>query len=285
MLGVATRVGCGKRVFFVLVGLAVSAVLAGSSLAAMGVRAATDPNVGYDISYPQCNGPFPSGAFGVAGVNGGKPYGANLCLGTGDGPSELSWAGMNAQLYANTADPGPALSSHWPTGQTSPKECNTTSNPGSDTAQCHYDYGWNAAADSYKDAVAAEVSLGWVSAGSTRTVVANRWWLDVETANSWTSNTALNIQALRGEADYLASVGAPGVGFYSVSSAWKSVTGSTTAFSAYPTWLAGARSLADAQSRCATKGFTGGPTVIVQFPSKGFDGDYRCTAVRTATKR
>src|SRR5438105_1096904 len=107
MIGIATRVGRGKSMFFVLVGLAVSAVLAGSSLAAMGVRAATDPSLGYDISYPQCNGPFPSGAFGVAGVNGGKPYGANLCLGTGDGPSELSWAGLNAQLYANTADPGP----------------------------------------------------------------------------------------------------------------------------------------------------------------------------------
>ena len=77
-----------------------------------GAPAATDPNVGYDISYPQCNGTFPNGgAFGIVGVNGGLPYSANPCLGTGDGPSELSWAGMNAGLYANTADPGPALSS------------------------------------------------------------------------------------------------------------------------------------------------------------------------------
>src|SRR5205814_1115595 len=115
--------------------------------------------------------------------------------------------------------------------------------------------------------VAAEVSLGWVAAGSTRTVAANRWWLDVETANSWTSNAALNIQALQGEADYLVSVGAPGVGFYSVPSAWTSVTGSTNAFSAYPTWLAGASSLTDAQSRCAGRGFTGGTIALAQFPS------------------
>src|SRR5437879_5431539 len=82
-----------------------------------------------------------------------------------------------------------------------------------------------------------------VAAGSARTVAANRWWLDVETANSWTSNTALNIQALQGAADYLVSVGSPGVGFYSVPSAWASVTGSTSALSVYPTWLAGASSL------------------------------------------
>ena len=42
------------------------------------------------------------------GVNGGRVYIVNPCLGTGDGASELSWAGMNAGLYANTGDPGPA---------------------------------------------------------------------------------------------------------------------------------------------------------------------------------
>ena len=177
--------------------------------------AASDSTVGFDISWPQCNGNFPSGgAFGIVGVNGGKPFGANPCLGTGNGPSELSWAGMNAQLYANTADPGPALSTHWPNGQTSPKQCNTAANPGSNTLECHYDYGWNAATDSYRDAVNAYVSLGWAQSGATRTPVANQWWLDVETANSWTSTPSLNVQALQGELDYLTSAGAAGIGFY-----------------------------------------------------------------------
>src|SRR5207253_3271014 len=139
--------------------------------------------VGYDISYPQCNGSFPSNpAFGIVGVNGGRPFTANPCV-----SAELSWAGTNAGFYANTADPGPALSHHWPNGQTSPKQCNTASSPGSDTANCAYDYGWNAAADSYQDAVNAYVSLGWAPAGSTRTPVQNQWWLDVEIANSWES--------------------------------------------------------------------------------------------------
>jgi hypothetical protein len=268
-----------KRLF-VRVALTAIALLALGFVA--GAPAATDPNVGYDISYPQCNGTFPSGgAFGIVGVNGGLPFSANPCLGTGDGPSELSWAGMNAQLYANTADPGPALSSHWPNGQTSPKQCNTATNPGSNTPECHYDYGWNAAADSYQDAVNAYIALGWATTGATRTPVANRWWLDVETANSWTSTASLNVQALQGEADYLASVGAAGVGFYSSSSDWQTITAGTTAFAADPSWLAGASSLSDAQSRCGGSGFTGGGVALVQYLSGGFDADYRCGAEPT----
>ena len=264
-----------KRLF-VRLGLVGIALLALTSVAS--APAATDSNVGYDISYPQCNGPFPSGgAFGVVGVNAGLPYSANPCLGTGDGPSELSWAGMHADLYANTADPGPALSSHWPNGQSSPKQCNTATNPGADTPECHYDYGWNAAADSYQDAVNAYIAVGWAASGATRTPVANQWWLDVETANSWTASSSLNVQALEGEAGYLASVGAAGVGFYSSSSDWQTITAGTGAFAADPSWLAGASSLSDAQSRCGGSGFTGGGIALVQYPSGGFDADYRCT--------
>ena len=67
---------------------------------------------GYDISWPQCGGPYPADpAFGIVGVNKGIVYSANPCL-----ASELIWAGgTSAGLYANTANPGPALSSHWPT--------------------------------------------------------------------------------------------------------------------------------------------------------------------------
>jgi hypothetical protein len=261
-----------SRFGLALIGLLVFAIV-------VAAPAATEPNVGYDISYPQCNGTLPSGgAFGIVGVNGGKPYGANPCLGTGDGPSELSWAGMNAQLYANTADPGPALSAHWPNGQTSPKQCNTTTNPGSDTPECHYDYGWNAAADTYQDAVNAYVSLGWAASGATRTPVANQWWLDVETANSWTSTASLNVRALQGELDYLNSVGAVAVGFYSSASDWQTITAGTTGFVFSPSWLAGASSLSDAQSRCGGSGFTGGGVALVQYPSGGFDADYRCAA-------
>lgn len=231
-------------------------------------------STGYDISYPQCNAGFPSpGTFGIVGVNGGKPFGANPCLGTGSGSSELQWAGMNAGLYANTADPGPALSTHWPNGQTSPRYCDPANNS---TADCAYDYGWNAAADSYADAVNAYVSLGWAATGATRTPVANQWWLDVESANSWMTNTAMNVADLQGAADYLASVGASGVGFYANSSDWQSVTGATASFSAHPSWTPGAGSLAQAQASCGAPGITGGPVALAQYLSGGFDGDVQC---------
>lgn len=250
-----------------------AALVASGPAAARGIA---NP-VGYDISYPQCNSAFPTGgAFGIVGVNKGLPFSANPCLGSGDGPSELMWAGMNAQLYANTADPGPALSSHWPNGQTAPQQCNTAASPGADTTTCAYDYGWNAAADSYLDAVNAYVSLSLAAAGATRTPVANAWWLDVETVNSWEANPANNVAELQGEADYLKSVGAASVGFYSPAANWQTITGGTTAFASYPSWVPGASSLSDAQARCSAVGFTGGPVLLVQFPNGASVADLAC---------
>src|SRR5207249_2462843 len=115
---------------------------------------------GYDVSYPQCGASLPKNvSFAIVGVNDGIVYKANPCLTT-----QLAWATRYETapiLYVNTGDPGPALSSHWPSGQTSPQVCDA-SNP--DSPQCSYDYGWNAAANSYADAV---------SAGATAT----EWWL------------------------------------------------------------------------------------------------------------
>lgn len=232
------------------------------------------PSPGYDISYPQCGGPYPRDpAFGIVGVNRGIVFSANPCLGTGSDPSQLFWAGQNAQLYANTGNPGPELSSHWPIGQTSPRSC-TAADP--DTADCAYDYGWNAAADSYATAVRAYISLGWAQAGASRTPVANAWWLDVETANSWREDATLNVAALQGAVDYLRSVDVASVGFYSTPSMWAEITGDTSSFGAYHTWVAGARTLQDARSRCTGVGFTRGGVELTQYLSKGFDADYRC---------
>jgi hypothetical protein len=246
---------------------------------AIGIEFARGGNPsGFDISYPQCGGPFPSQpAFAIVGVNHGLVFSANPCLGAGEVPSELAWAGMHAQFYANTGNPGPDLSSHWPDGQISPRECNTAGSPGRDTADCAYDYGWNAAADAYASAVRAYVSLGWADPGAERTPVANQWWLDVETGNSWRSDQALNVASLQGSVDYLEYVGVVGVGFYSTGLQWGQVTGGTTAFSEYRGWVAGARSVKGAKSRCAGSGFTGGGVTLSQYLAQGFDADYVCS--------
>jgi hypothetical protein len=222
---------------------------------------------GYDISYPQCGGAFPSSpAFAIVGVNGGKVFSANTCL-----ASEISWGGgAAAELYANTGNPGPALSTFWPKGQTSPRFCDAN-NP--DTADCAYDYGWNAAQYSFETAQAAYISIGITASPS-----ATKWWLDVETANSWRTTTSLNVAALQGEYDYLKAAGVANVGFYSTTSQWNTITGGSKVFAPAPSWGAGSPSEKAARSLCATTvtSFTGGPLAMVQYIYQALDADVRC---------
>lgn len=262
--------------------LHVTVLIAAAALVLCGTAAAqpASPSLGYDLSYPQCSTVFPAGAaFAIVGVNAGLPFSPNPCLGSGGGSSELAWAGAGAQFYANTANPGPALSSHWPNGQTAPQQCNTPTSPGADTTSCAYDYGWNAALDSYQDAVDAYVALGLAPAGSTRTPVANTWWLDVESANSWEANTADNVAELQGEVGSLEAVGVTTIGFYAPAQNWQAIVGDGVQFAAFPYWLPGASSLADAESHCFERGPNGGPTVLVQFSQAGTNTDVSCAGV------
>jgi len=137
--------------------LLVVAMLGATSVASAASRADADKTStnGYDIGWPQCSAAYPvHPAFAIVGVNRGVVFSPNPCL-----SSEIAWAGgATAQLYANTGNPGPALSTHWPDGQLSPAACNpsqTTALADRDTFACAYDYGYNAAADSYNDAVQA----------------------------------------------------------------------------------------------------------------------------------
>ena len=243
----------------------------------VGDQLAKSPPAGYDISYPQCGGPYPaSPAFAIVGVNGGRVYDPNPCLAAPDGSAQLTWGGPAVELYANTANPGPELSSHWPDGQVEPRPCDTASLPGADTADCAYDYGWNAAADSYRIALDASIALGLAPAGATHTPQDAFWWLDVETANSWRSDQALNVAALEGARDYLESMGVAGVGFYSTPRMWSQITGDSDAFSRHPSWVAGASTYRGAMAACDDEGFTGGPVQYAQYFKQGFDANHRC---------
>jgi hypothetical protein len=221
---------------------------------------------GYDISYPQCGGAYPTNvAFAIVGVNGGRVFSANPCL-----ADQLRWGGdAAAEVYINTGNPGPELSSFWPVGQTSPRVC-SAANP--DTADCAYDYGWNAAQHSYQTLEAA-----YAARAITANPNATAWWLDVETSNSWRENTALNVAALQGERDYLVSRGVTRLGFYSTTVQWGEITGGTKVFAPSPSWGAGAPSEKAAQRHCVTTpGFTGGSLAMVQYLYQGFDANVRC---------
>lgn len=245
------------------------------------------PPTAYDISYPQCGGAFPTGAtLGIVGVNDGIVYSPNPCLGTGDGPSELTWANATGTpaFYANTADPGPAYSSHWPGANTSAGGHTCT---GGNTTDCSFVYGYQAAQDSFQDAVTAEQQLN--SPTPTAAAQAAPWWLDVETGNSWqtlesgygqtATSKANDTAALQGAAQALTDAGVTSpIGFYSTGSQWNQITGGTgTTFATNPDWVAGFRSLTGATSGCSSSySFTGGPVTLTQYPYSGYDADHRC---------
>src|SRR4051812_3623416 len=240
------------------------ALLLVSTAAAAGAAPPAPVSTGYDVSYPQCGRRLPApGAFAIVGVNGGLPYSANTCLKT-----QFQWAltssgtkGPKASLYINTANPGPAVSTHWPSGQHDPQVCD-----GTWSTECAYDYGWNAAGDAFTTAAAA------LPAQTPPSSVP--WWLDVETANSWnTQDLSTNIEALRGYLVRLKDL-APTqlVGIYSAAGAWATITGAASAssplngpFTGTPNWVAGAT--AKTAPTFCTRSFTGGPVSYVQYVS------------------
>ncbi|HVC14295.1 MAG TPA: cell wall-binding repeat-containing protein [Acidimicrobiales bacterium] len=273
----------------------------------------TTAAVGYDISFPQCGSSYPSGqAFGVVGVNDGRPDTVNPCLGattsSGYSQSELYWAVRTstgsttmpkASVYVNTADPGNGstgtLVADWPASGSTPfGTCTTvvvTTKTGPRTAgqnspACAWEYGDQQAA---RDASTLQAAAQAVDAQSPplsvpTTASGYPWWLDVELANSWRTGTpgqAMNSAALAGFVVGLSAAGAPTVGVYSTSYMWGVITGgtssSTTSIGRLPTWIPGASNEAGALTTCAGPSFTAGPVTIAQFPSGGYDGDLPCT--------
>jgi hypothetical protein len=226
---------------------------------------------GFDVSFPQCDGPLPAApAFAVVGVNGGRVFTGNPCL-----ARQYIWAlgavsptQPRLAFYMNTGNPGPALSARWPmAGTITPQPCD-----GTWSAACAYDYGWFAAQDAYTRAYSV--------AGDGAALAP--WWLDVETANSWSSDTATNAAALQGSIAYLRSVNVGVVGIYTLAAFWEEIVGPTSAsdprntpFAPLPNWRPGAQSIDEALSWCS-RTVTGGRVLFVQFPSGGFDGNLPC---------
>jgi len=194
------------------------------------------PVVGSDISFPQCNRSLPAtGAFGIVGVNNGRPYTANPCL-----AQEYRWALASGivEFYLNTANPGVALSDA-------------------------YGYGFDAARDAYATATKQ------VSAGP-----GHQWWLDVETANSWSPDKGANTAVIAGVIAFLRGRDVA-VGIYSTRYQWGVITGGAS-IPSVPNWVPGAQSGAAAQSFCsASRSFSGGPVVMTQYTTQ-FDYDYLC---------
>lgn len=237
----------------------IMSVLTGLGLVLPPVGFIAQASLGIDVSYPQCGRPQPgAGAFGIVGVAGGKPYTVNPCL-----ANEFAWANRTvggASFYMNTANPGPTTTSvNW-YGQRFP---DTRCAPGRE-ADCAYNFGYSAAA----------VAMAYARAKSAGPAN-GMWWLDVETANSWSrADLFANFASIKGSIDFLQRQPGVRVGIYPIRQMWTKITGGVAV--GLPNWVAGASSLADAKARCAPAwSATGGPVVLTQFVM-GFDINYAC---------
>jgi major membrane immunogen (membrane-anchored lipoprotein) len=254
------------------------AALAATVGAATAATTLAPTATGFDISFPQCNSPFPvSPGFGIVGVNDGSPLTINNCL-----ARELTWAegatNTDAAFYANTGNGGPSYSVGWPKGQTSPYVC-----AGGNSVPCSYDYGWNAARLAFSNAVSAESADG--STSPTAAATSAPWWLDVETGNQWETieygrNAATedyDLSMLKGMVASFENMDVTTLGIYSTPSQWSEIVGNAgTTFAANAVWIPGYSSVAAAQVACTTASFTGGRVALIQYPSQGYDGDYVC---------
>jgi hypothetical protein len=239
---------------------------------------------GFDISWPQCGGSYPTPGFAVAivGVTGGHGFSGNPCLAT-----ESMWsqqASLPSSLYVNIDLPSTAPSQ----GATGPAgRC-----AAADVSCFAYNYGFNN----------SQYAVNYANAQG---VDAHVWWLDVETNNNWqttsrvastyrtvapatpqtpaayTYRTAANARSIAGAIAGLAASNKV-VGVYSTGYQWNLLAG--TYAPQVPVWYATADNVGRAPLYCTqSHSFTGGPIWLVQYavapgaPGYGFDGDYACT--------
>ena len=231
-----------------LAGLCALALLGLSSISASAAGPYVSGTTGYDVSYPNCGTTPPSGeAFGIVGVNGGRPFTTYSCFG-----AEYATAAStgSASVYINTAYSGAYRKKITSTCAS----LVSTSGLSGSAAQA-WEIGCSEGDTSHSDV------------GSRTPVM---WWLDVETGNSWSSsNLALNRDAIQGAAAGLKADGAPYVGVYSTAGSWKIITGgSYTPSSADAEWVAG--------GSCSTP-FDANPVWLAQQGTiGGVDSDQAC---------
>lgn len=214
---------------------------------------------GYDISFPQCPQNFPSDTydFGIIGVNGGKSFTGNPCL-----FDESVWARKahrQASLYMNT---------NYPSGSTEKLGLfGPLGNCSENDMRCQaYNYGYNAAKDAY------EYALSQLTSSSI-------WWLDVETANTWSDDTQFNVRVVQGAIDYFSSAQIQ-VGIYSTKRAWRSIMGTEYVpkqriTDSIPNWVGTGLDTID-PLRCFQPFIPQSSVWIIQYAHQGFDGNYTC---------
>jgi len=227
---------------------------------AVGAVAQTDPYLprgatGYDVSWPNsCSATVSGAAFGIVGVNHGKPFTFNNTNNCFSMQYQKAAATGSASVYINTAYSGAYKRN---ITSTCSSLVSSTGLTGS------YAQAWEIGC--------SEAQTSFDAAGTTTAVM---WWLDVETGNSWSSsNFTLNDDAIRGAADRLHGLTGKPVGVYSTSSSWYAITRNANLSSTIDgEWDAGA----SACPASGTIGFTGAAIWLEQTGQTGIDSDTAC---------
>jgi hypothetical protein len=236
--------------------LVLAAVVTAALLALMQApaRAAIDPypaaGSGYDASYPsaQCNtNTYPSG-FAIIGLGGGRPFTTNACLthewndASNGGPTPTP---ATPSLYFNTGYAGAYA-----------KQI---------TAGCQNAVGHAPIPPSVTGHQRSTEEQAWEIGCSEAAYAAVHepgtpamWWADVETGNSWSTNTTYNDLAIDGIAYEMSGLGTP-TGFYSTPAMWDKIAGA--GFASTPA----ADAVWQPASSCQTaSGFSNSPVWLIQ---------------------
>ena len=246
--------------------LAAAAVLLVNSLNA---AAFTSSTTGYDIGYLQCGTTYPSGAFGIVGVDSGWPFISSLHPGNPCLADEYAHS-ASSQLYVNTGfDPVYTDANHT-TPECATKSVNVSGTSGQQAA-------WAAGCSEAQKDLAYATKVGITNPSG--------WWLDVETSNSWCGQSgtnctdlSLNQYAIQGLVDTLFTTSSASIGIYSNSYQWSSIVGSGSVARVTADWYAtGQRSSKRTSKYCSSAySFTGAPVALVQYVSGSVDRDYAC---------
>lgn len=220
-----------------------------SSASAFALNLYPAQKVGQDVSWPNCNARPPANPpFGIVGTTGGLVFHPNPCL-----FEEAHWF-SNLSLYMNTGYAGKTRAEKY---ASYPRHCLV-----SDEVCLAYNFGYNA-------------GMYAILYAASQYVHTNKWWLDVETENSWSTNTDVNRASLIGMvAAIQKNTLLPVIGFYSYPGQWISITGGWQ--NGFPNWVAtGDDKLQTAIAYCNGQAFNGGKTWLTQYTTR-LDNDYGC---------
>ena len=225
------------------------------------------------MSFPQCGKTLPSTfAFTILGVNNGRAFDDNPCLASlmswalGGTPSATRAATLLVLLEYRQSWARRPRTQRWPAaGLEPPRPCDGSAQPQLRVrlrlvrGAGGHDPSW------------------WARATS------SPWWLDVETANTWSADVASNAAVLEGAVALLQKTSrVPSVGVYSSPRQWAQITGAGDTGFAYqpavrqPAQLAGASALGRRGAHAVLAHFHGGRVKLVQYLSGGFDAACAC---------